>query len=196
MQSLTERICREFISHIGAGSQSPQPIRIGDALANGGCDARRTRFFKNDPVATVLDHPATTFGGNDRQAERLRFELCHRKSIRQGWKYEYIGSFVLFSCLLPRHRAKPFYSRILCCCFCIRDLNSPISGELFDGMKMADAIFFDGTFGVTTSCVPSGHGRQPADDCPRLRPGDPAPLSLTIPARLRVHGAVSLNAEG
>src|SRR4029077_2534385 len=98
-----------------AGGQCSQPIWIGDAVANRSCNARRTRFVENNPVAAVLDYAATTFGRNDGQAVRLRFELGDRKPIRECRKNEYVGSSILFSRLLPSNRAKPFYSRIVCC---------------------------------------------------------------------------------
>src|SRR5215213_9651323 len=95
------------------GSECLQPIWIDDAVANRCCNAFCARFLENNSVAAVLDYAATTFGRNDGQAARLRFELRNRKSIRECRKNEHVGSSVLFSRLLSRHRAKPFYSRIV-----------------------------------------------------------------------------------
>src|SRR5215208_5969840 len=105
------------------GSQCSQPIWIGGAVAKRSCNARGTRFLENNPVAAVLDYAATTFGRNDGQAVRLRFELRNRKSIRKCRKNEYVGSSVFFSRLLSRHRTKPFHARIVCCCLSVCDLN-------------------------------------------------------------------------
>src|SRR5436190_24274560 len=116
LQSLAEHICSEFILHIGDGSQCLQPIWRSHAVANRSRNARRTRFLQNNSVPTVLDNAAATFGRNDRQAVRLRFELRNCKSIRERWKNEYVSSSILFSCLLPRHCAEPFHSRLARCC--------------------------------------------------------------------------------
>src|SRR5258705_7716460 len=89
LQSLTEHTCCEFILHMRGGSQCSQPIWIGDAVAKHSCNARRTRFLENNPVAAVLDYTATTFRRNECQAVLLRFELGNSKSVRKGLKNEY-----------------------------------------------------------------------------------------------------------